>query len=41
MGSLNVAPLSPQFRNAIRSQEREQAKEVVKALQEEQTVDAA
>jgi hypothetical protein len=32
MISLNVAPLSPQFRNAIRSQEREKAKEVVKAV---------
>jgi hypothetical protein len=40
MVSLNVAPLSAQFRNAIGSQEREKAKEI-KAIQEEQTVDAA
>jgi hypothetical protein len=41
MGSLNVVPLSAQFRTAIRSKEREQAKEIVKGVQEEQTVDRA
>ena len=40
MGSLNVAPLSPQFRDAIRSQEREKANEIVKSAQEEQAVEA-
>ena len=40
MGSLNVAPLSAQFRDAIRSQEREKANEIVKSAQEEQTVEA-
>jgi hypothetical protein len=40
MGSLNVAPLSAQFRSAIRSQERGITK-AVKTVQEEQTVGAA
>jgi hypothetical protein len=40
MVSLNVAPLSAHFRNAIRSQEREKEKEITKVVQEEQTVDA-
>lgn len=38
--SLNVAPLSAQFRNAIRSPEREKAKELGAKVEEEQTVDA-
>jgi hypothetical protein len=40
MGSLNVVPLSAQFRNAVLSKERDKAEEV-KVVQDEPAVDAA